>query len=270
MQKTHSGKIRLRDIKHIENSRMRGIDDVSDLMQDLQQRGLLENIGIRESDNALIFGNRRVTAAEKIGWTEIPCDFYADVSDEELLITNLAENMKRKNIGCIEIGRIVKILLNKGLTKSEIAVKLAITPSRVRSALSAYDIVVGTPFENLIVFGKHGPNQSGIPEHLIWKIQNSLTRAIKLTKKDWDILLRAVENGKLTSEGVSALRKILISDPSIGIVKALDILDRCKIIHVFYGVNYKELHKCMAREKIDNEIQFFKHIVNKYNSELLL
>lgn len=134
MKKIKTDTIKLKDIKHIENSRLRGKDDVSDLMIDIEQRGLIQNVGIREGDNALIFGNRRVKAFEKLGYEEIQADFYRDLTDEELLIMNLAENIKRKNIGSIEIGRICLILNDKGLTNTEIAAKLGIQSSRVRSA----------------------------------------------------------------------------------------------------------------------------------------
>ena len=140
MKKISSGKILLKNIKHIENSRLRDNDDVSDLMGDIEQRGLLERVGIRKQDNALIFGNRRVKAFEKLGYEDIECDYYEEMSDNDLLITNLAENLKRKNIGSIEIGRICKILQNNEMTNSEIAKKLDITKSRVDSAICAYTV----------------------------------------------------------------------------------------------------------------------------------
>src|SRR3990167_2869964 len=127
MKKVKSEKIKLKDIKHLENSRLRDKDDVSDLMHDIEQRGLLENIGVRLNDNALIFGNRRVKACEKLGYEDILCDYYDDVSDEELLITNLAENLKRRDIGGIEIGRICKLLMQNGMLTTEIAEKLGIS-----------------------------------------------------------------------------------------------------------------------------------------------
>ena len=97
MRKIKTGKIKLKDIKHVENSRMREKSDVGDLMHDIEQRGLMQNVGIRISDNALIFGNRRVAAYTKWGYDEVECIFFDDVNDDELLIANLAENLKRKN-----------------------------------------------------------------------------------------------------------------------------------------------------------------------------
>ena len=268
MKKIKTGTIQLKQIKHVENSRMRGTDDVADLMQDIEQRGLLENIGIRLKDNALIFGNRRVTAFENLGYKEIPCDYFDDVSDEELLITNLAENMKRKQIGSIEIGRICKILMDRGLTKSEIAVKLSVDKNRVDSTIKSYNIVVGTPFEKLIVYKELGRSRKGIPEKLLWSLHSALYRR-KPTKRDWEILLSAAEQGKITMAHVSQIRNILCIDLQMDMNKVLDILDKARVIHTVFHFNHQELYRAMRKEKIESEKEFLRHIIANYNKDLL-
>ena len=271
MKKVKTEEINLKDIKHIENSRLRDLDDVSDLMQDIEQRGLLENVAVRINDNALIFGNRRVRAFEKLGYTKILADFYDELSDEDLLITNIAENIKRKDIGSIEIGRICKILQKREMKVTEISIKLGIASSRVNSAIAAYNITLNTPFEKLVIFGSRGgrSGHKGIPETLIWKIQNSLARARKLTKEDWVQLLNAIESGELTTEKISQLRKILLSSPKLSIIRALDILTRCRVVHIWYHFNEEELSKNMKKEKCNNEQEFVRLLVKKYNKELL-
>ena len=265
-----SGKINLKDIKHLENSRLREKEDVSDLMGDIEQRGLLQPIGIRKSDNALIFGNRRVKAFEKLGYSVISCEFYEDLTDEEIIIANLSENLKRKNIGGIEVGRMCKILIEKGMSRTEIAKKLDIPPHRVISSISAYNVVVGTPFEKIIIFGNRGAQKKGISETLVWKMQNSLTRARHLTKDDWNILLSYAEAGKLTLEHVTILRQILLSDKKIGMNKALDILGKCKVLHSWLHLDEVELNNAMKKEKFVNELEFFRNIVRKYNPNLFI
>jgi len=268
MKKVNSGIIKLKDIKHVENSRIRGQDDVSDLMQDIEQRGLLQNIAVRIKDSALIYGNRRVKAFEKLGYNEISCDFFDDISDEDLLIINLAENLKRKNIGSIEIGRICAILQDKNMTNSEIATRLGISKSRVDSSVSAFRVTLNTPFANLVIFGNKGQHK-GIPETLIWKIQNSLSRARRLSKDDWNQLLRALESGELTVEKISQLRKILISSPELDISKALDVLTKCRICHVWFHFDEKELNTSMKKEKCSTENEFIKLVMRNYNKNLL-
>jgi len=270
MRKVDTGKIKLSDIKFIENSRLREIDDVADLMHDIENRGLLQAIGIRKNDNALIFGNRRVQACVKLGYDEIECVFYEDVSDEELLIANLAENIKRKSIGSVEIGRICKILLDKKLTRLEISEKLGISVARVSAVISSYEVTVGTPFEKLVIFAKGKRGIGGISETLIWKIQTSIgQKARRLSKEDWELLLKEVEKGNLTVELVAELRKILLIDKRITIKDALVLLGKCRIIHVFFHLNEQKLVECMKEEKVYNETEFIKRIVRKYNKDLV-
>ena len=271
MKKIRTGKVKLKDIKHIENSRLREKSDVGDLMHDIEQRGLLESIGIRIKDNAIIYGNRRVAAYKKLGYDEIDADFFDDVNDEDLLITNLAENIKRKDIGSVEIGRICRILTAKGMTHSEISVKLGITKSRVSSTITSYNATVGTPFESLVTFGVMGKRHKGIPESIIWKIQDSLGRVWgrKISKENWNILLNAVEKEKLNSKNLSILRAILMTYKDMSLEDALKILDESKIIYASLCLNREELVKAMRKVKIDSELEFIKYIVKEYNEDLL-
>lgn len=273
MKKIKTGLIKLNEIKHIENSRMRKEDDVSDLMFDIEQRGLLQNIGVRAGDNALIFRNRRVKAFEKLGYDVINADFFDDITDSELLLMNLAENIKRKNIGSIEVGRICKMLRDdEGMTTTEIGVKLGISKGRVQSCVSAYTVTLNTPFEKLVIEGKAGVRGKGIPDGVIWKIQTSLGRAFgghKINKQQWNILLRAVETEKLNGKNLGVLRGILMSMENKDLNKALEVLDKCKIIYPYMSVNEKEWVRAMAKEKIYNDLEMFRFIVKKYNNNLL-
>jgi ParB/RepB/Spo0J family partition protein len=269
MRRVKTGNIKIRDLRFLENSRLRAADDVSDLMQDIQQRGLLENIGVRRSDNAIIFGNRRVKAFQKLGYEEIPADFYDDVTDEELMITNLAENIKRKNIGSIEIGRICKLLQHSDMTYTEIAQKLGISVGRVQSCITAYNVTVGTPFENIISSGTRGKEAHGIPESLLWDIQNSLTRARRLSKEDWTVLLKAAEKKELTKSTISTLRKIIMIDPTMDMEEALELLKKCRVVSVLLPMNEAVLNRHMKDERFSSESEFVKNIIREYDKALL-
>ncbi len=274
MRKLRDGEIRLIDIKFTENSRLRGKDDVSDLMMDIEQHGLLEPVGIRESDNSLVFGNRRVRAFDKLGYDKISCVFFDDVSDEELLVLNIIENINRASIGSIEIGRICTILESKGMTRGELAVKLGIKRNRVASCITSYNVTKGTAFEKLVEFGQFGSaqNRTKLPETVIWKVQTNLARSFpgnRLTKEHWNILLPAIETGKITSKNIFTLRSILIQDPDKDLVRAIDILNKVKVSNLFISFDETELRKAMASVKMESEVEFVKHIIKGYNSKLL-
>lgn len=267
MYKVKTGKIKLKDIKYIENSRLRENKDVSDLMKDIEQRGLMQPVGIRTSDNALIYGNRRVRAYENLGYSEIDAEFYEDVTDEDLLMMNVAENIKRKQIGGIELGRVCNMLLDRGMTKLEIAEKLGIKTNQVKYSLASYNVVLGTPFEKLIISGEK--KLGTVQESIIWLVQNSISSKRKLTKSDWNIILRYIEQGKITKRHVTLLRNLLISDKSMTLNRALDIMDSARLVFLYIPMNDKELSKEMIKGKHLNPADFIKSLIKAHNENLL-
>lgn len=271
MRKVKSGTIKLFEIKHIENSRMRNKDEVGDLMKDIEQRGLLEPVGIRTSDNALMYGNRRVLAFEKLGYSEIPCEFYDDVDDEELISANVAENMKRKDISSVEVGRMADLLMKKGYTKYEVAIKLNMKVDRVSTSINAYKIAYNTPFAKIITDNKSHKSKGLISEKLLWSINSAVLRTLhrEVTKKEWDILIRACESEKLHTQNVSVFKSILGSTKGININQALDLLDKTKSIYTTIAVNQYEWAKVMRNEKMTSDLEFIKMLIKKYNNNLL-
>jgi ParB/RepB/Spo0J family partition protein len=252
MRKIKYGTISLKDIKKTEDSRLREKADVSDLMHDIEQRGLLEPVGIRKQDNALIYGNRRVKAFENLGYKEIDCIFFGDVSDDDLLISNVAENIKRKDIGSIEIGRIVDILTKRGLSDNEIAERFGITKGRVQRTLSCYKHLKGTPFEQLAVYGSYGAatQRKGIPESLVWQIEMALQKSKRnATKDEWNILLVGAEQGLINSTNISTFRYILLAEPDIDIEKALKYLINSKVTYATFVLDRKTLAKEIQKTK---------------------
>lgn len=268
MEKVKTGTIPLKKIKHIENSRMRKNNDVSDLMEDIKRRGLLQNVGIRMSDNALIYGNRRVRAYQNLGYKEIECDFYADMDDDDLLATNVVENIKRRNIGSVELGRVCNIYREKGMTNSEIASKLDISVSRVRSSITSYTVTIGTPFEDLIVYNK-AINAKGIPESFVWKVQNSLSRVRKMTKKDWNVILREAEKGNIHIEHVSQLKKVLAYDNKMSMDKAIELMKKCLIISAHVKFNENVLNKELSKQKLNTPNELINYALKQLNKDLL-
>lgn len=272
MRKIGNGEIDIDELKVIDNSRLRDTSEVGDLMDDINQRGLLQNVGVRKNDNTLIYGFRRMNAFKKLGHKKIPCDFFDDVDDDDILMMNIAENIKRKNIGSIELGRMIDILKKRGYSNTEIASKLIITKGRVESSWRAFNITKDTPFGKLVVYGKLGKNKKGIPESLLWTIQNSISRAFPsntIPSNDWEIILQAILEGTIHSNNVSILRGILLSQTTLNISRAIDILDDCKIIYLNIPVNMRKLDKFMSKHKIRNERQLLIEAIREKYSELL-
>ena len=93
MKKISSIEVEISQLKNKINSRLYGNDDVSELMGDIKQNGLLQSIGIRDSDYAIIYGNRRVDAFKKLGYKTIQADVYTDCTDDDLMFLNLSYNI---------------------------------------------------------------------------------------------------------------------------------------------------------------------------------
>lgn len=132
-----------------ENSRvLYKTGDLSELMESMAQHGLLQPIGLRKNrhDNRyeIIFGNRRLIAARKLGWHEIGAQILDIDGENERDILNLIENFKRCQPTVAEDGRMFKLLLDRGLTQSEIAARLGISKKRIENALT---IVQEIPIE---------------------------------------------------------------------------------------------------------------------------
>lgn len=129
--------------------------EIADLMLSLKQHGLLEPIGVQAVEDGryeCIYGNRRLLAAKKLGWYEIPCVIHAQ---KDALLFHLTENLQRKDISVAEAGAGFAELQKQGMTTSEIAAKLGIRERTINSALDVHRFVPAE-YRNSVVFGTHG------------------------------------------------------------------------------------------------------------------
>ena len=80
-------------------------EDLADLESSLRVNGLLQPITVRPAPRGdgfeLIAGERRLRAAQRLGWTEIPA-VVRDVDDKLLLSLAMVENLQRADLNPIE------------------------------------------------------------------------------------------------------------------------------------------------------------------------
>lgn len=262
--------IEIKDIIFLENSRLKDNDDVSSLMEDIKQNGLLHPIGLRAEDNVIIYGNRRLAACKKLGHKTIKAIFYSKVDDTQLLVMNLVENLNRRDLNSIEIGRVCLMLREKNLTDLEISKRIAVPEKRVKATIKAYEITKGTPFEKLVVFKqKFGRQEDGlIPEALIWRVYTTLNKW-KITDSDWNTLLKAMKEGRLNLSNIMVLRNLKQADGKLSIKQCLEALESAKVCNVFFNLNLKEAIKLMKVYKVDTESQLLKQIIREAHPEIL-
>lgn len=75
--------------------------DMEALAESIKEHGLLHPIVV-DSDYNLIAGCRRLLACERIGWTEIEVKVLKNISEKELRVLELEENIRRKDLTELE------------------------------------------------------------------------------------------------------------------------------------------------------------------------
>ena len=100
-------------------------EDLADLEASLRVSGLLQPVTVRPAPRGggyeLIAGERRLRAAQRIGWTEIPA-IVKDVDDKLLLSLAMVENLQRSDLNPIEEAEGYEQLIRDfSLTQQEVA-----------------------------------------------------------------------------------------------------------------------------------------------------
>lgn len=97
--------------------------ELSELQASLKSSGLLQPITVRRTIGGyeLITGERRLRAAARLGWTDIPA-IIRDVDDRTLLTLALVENLQRADLNAVEEARGYRRLSEEfGFTHAQIA-----------------------------------------------------------------------------------------------------------------------------------------------------
>ena len=100
-------------------------EDLADLEASLRVSGLLQPVTVRPAPRGdgfeLIAGERRLRAAQRLGWTEIQA-IVKDVDDQLLLSLSLVENLQRADLNPIEEAEGYEQLIRDfSLTQQEVA-----------------------------------------------------------------------------------------------------------------------------------------------------
>lgn len=100
-------------------------DELQELEESIKASGLLQPITVRrrpgKSGFELIAGERRLRAATKLGWKEIPA-IIKEIDDKTLLTFALVENLQRADLNPIEEGEgYHRLSYEFGLTQQQIA-----------------------------------------------------------------------------------------------------------------------------------------------------
>jgi ParB family chromosome partitioning protein len=100
-------------------------EELAELEASLKSNGLLQAVTVRRAVNGhgyeLIAGERRLRAATRLGWTNIPA-VVKDIDDRALLTLALVENLQRADLNPIEEGEgYQRLIAEFALTQQEVA-----------------------------------------------------------------------------------------------------------------------------------------------------
>lgn len=96
---------------------------LTELAQSIKQHGMIQPIIVRKSSLVgyeLLAGERRLRAASLAGLTVIPA-FVKELTDEEMMMQAVIENLQREDLNPIEEAQVYQTLHDKGFSHEEIA-----------------------------------------------------------------------------------------------------------------------------------------------------
>jgi len=118
-------KIRISDL-NIRANEPFGDEEDEEFVKNIESLGILQPIIVKPMGDfyEVDVGRRRFLSAQKLGMTEIGC-IVREASDEESMDASISENIFRKNVDPVTLGRWIKMRLRRGdITLSQYARKI--------------------------------------------------------------------------------------------------------------------------------------------------
>ena len=101
-------------------------EKLDELAQSIKENGVIQPIIVRQSPvigYEILAGERRYRASLLAGLRSIPA-VVKQLSDQEMMVQSIIENLQRENLNPIEEARAYESLIDKGFTHTEIADKM--------------------------------------------------------------------------------------------------------------------------------------------------
>jgi ParB family chromosome partitioning protein len=119
-----------------------GDADLAELADSLREHGLVQPIVVRRRGDRyqLIAGQRRLAAAGKLGWTNVPARVL-EVEDRQMAEIAIVENLQRRDLDALEKAASFKqYLATWGCTQDELAKRLSIDRSHVANLIRLLEL----------------------------------------------------------------------------------------------------------------------------------
>jgi ParB family chromosome partitioning protein len=112
-------------------------DALAELVESIRANGLLQPLVVRPTEEGweVVAGERRLRALRKLGWSTAPV-VVRELSDQQMLVLALVENLQRENLSPIEEGQGYRSLMEAfDLTQSQVADRVGKDRSTVANTL---------------------------------------------------------------------------------------------------------------------------------------
>ncbi|HUS50469.1 MAG TPA: ParB/RepB/Spo0J family partition protein [Candidatus Paceibacterota bacterium] len=263
--------IDINKINIIENIRQKELkEDLAELMHSIKYSGLMQPIGVKETKNeyTLIWGYRRLCAFKNLGYNIIPAIIFSRKSEvmteEDFLIANASENIHRKDVSPIELGRIISHL-KKTMSVSEISEKLGIPLGRINDVLKNLANIPEKYRTKVKFFDKTETNKAGkIP----FKIAVTIANFRNLTGKQKEEILDWISQNDIGQQQVNGLKAFLENGHSVK--EAISLCGNYHSTSVKFLFNKVMLKKISEKEKINASALVKTAVREKYGKDFIL
>ena len=112
-------------------------EKLHELAQSIKENGVIQPIIVRQSPvigYEILAGERRYRASLLAGLRYIPA-VVKQLSDQEMMVQSIIENLQRENLNPIEEARAYESLVEKGFTHAEIADKMGKSRPYIRNSI---------------------------------------------------------------------------------------------------------------------------------------
>lgn len=186
-------------------------NDLSELMTSMKQQGLLQPIRIQPAEVPgkydLIYGNRRITAARKLGWKLIPAIVQNRASDQDTLMIHGVENIHQSTMPMCDEGKLYTALLEEGLQVTEVSARMGVPGKRINMALKLYRNVPAEFRDKVKSLGGRGMGgkKGVIPASSAYEISKITAARKEMPAEEIRKLFKYAEKDGVTHKHISAI-----------------------------------------------------------------
>jgi ParB/RepB/Spo0J family partition protein len=182
--------VNIKDIEIPSNYVRKTVGDVTPLVESIKIYGIQQPLKIVKLKGTkkyrLVFGRRRLRAAEIAGLHAVPCIVELATREDRLQMLSLAENMHRNDLTPLEEGDSYQQMLSKNTSLEELSKSLYIPADAIRQAIEF--LTLPTPVQKDIM---------NCPERFSSAVLKILLQTFNTSKVNGKKLLTAVVSGEV-------------------------------------------------------------------------